>query len=374
MSKTIILADRIIAEPTSTAECGGVTTIDALQLRDWMPRSRARLRTTAVPLPHTPCIDVHNHLGRWLSDDGDWIIPDVTELLGVMDARHVAGIVNLDGMWGDELEANLDRYDRAHPGRFHTFCQVEWSTLAEPDGHSAILRQLDDSARRGARGVKIWKSVGLTVRDADGLLVSPDDDRVVAVVRRAGELGLPVLIHTADPIAFFDPLDQHNERLDELRDATDWWFGDRARYPSFDELLTAHARLVQACPDTTIIGAHVGCAAEDLDRVSALLDTAANYHVDIAGRMAELGRQPRRFAQLVTEHPDRVLFGTDVYPASDEQYRLHYRFLESADEGFEYAPGEPIPPQGRWDVAAAALDPTLLPALYRDNARRVLGI
>jgi len=131
---------------------------------------------------------------------------------------------------------------------------------------------------------------------------------------------------------------------------------------------------VLAADGTDIIGAHVGCAAEDLDRVSALMDRAPRYHADIAGRMAELGRQPRRFARLVAEHPDRVLFGTDIYPASDEQYRLHFRFLESADEGFEYAPGEPVPPQGRWAVAAAAIEAGLLPALYRGNAARVLGL
>lgn len=346
--------------------------IDDIPLRDWTPRSRARLRSTNVDHPAVPCIDIHNHLGRWLSA-GDWIIDDVDALLSVMDARHVEAIVNLDGMWGDELDANIARYDRAHPGRFHTFCQVDWSRLAQPGSADALVRQIEDSARRGARGVKVWKNLGLEVRDESGAVVRPSDPRVVAVLTRAGELGLPVLIHTADPIAFFDPLDADNERLDELRGAKDWWFGDRTRYPSFDELLDDHATLVQACPDTNFIGAHLGCAAEDLDRVEQLLDAAPNYHVDIAGRMAELGRQPRRFAALVARHPDRVLFGTDIYPATDEQYRLHYRFLESADENFEYAPDEPIPPQGRWAVSAASLAPELLTGLYRDNALRLLA-
>lgn len=351
-----------------------MTSIDDLKLREWTPKSRLRGTKTEVPAASTPCIDVHNHLGRWLSADGDWIIPDVAALLQTMDERHVESIVNLDGMWGDELDANLDRYDLAHPGRFHTFCQLDWSLLARENGDRMLLDSLEDSAQRGAHGVKIWKNLGLTVRGADDRLVAPDDPRVIAVVARAGELGLPVLIHTADPVAFFDPLDTENERLDELRGSPDWWFGDTSKHPSFDELLDAHARLVLACPGTDIIGAHVGCAAEDLDRVAALMLEAPRYHVDIAGRLAELGRQPRRFARLVAQHPDRVMFGTDIYPAEDEQYRLHFRFLESADESFEYAPGEPIPPQGRWAISAAALDPKYLPALYRDNARRVLGL
>src|SRR5690606_1151023 len=313
--------------------------IDDIPLRDWTPQSQLRAAVTDVPVPAVPCIDVHNHLGRWLTGDGGWMIDDVPALLAVMDARHVEAIVNLDGMWGDELEANLDRYDRAHPGRFHTFCQIEWSRLAEPGGLAVLLAQLEDSGRRGARGVKVWKTLGLEFRDADGTLIAPDDPRVVTLLTRAGELGMPVLIHTADPIAFFQPLNPRNERLDELRGAKDWWYGDRSVHPTFDALLDAHASLVRACPGTTFIAAHAGCAAEDLDRVERLMVVAPNYHVDIAGRLAELGRQPRRFARLVADHPDRVLFGTDIYPATDEQYRLHYRFLESADESFEYAPG-----------------------------------
>lgn len=351
-----------------------MTHIDDLRLRDWTPRSQLRASATVVDHPAVPCIDAHNHLGRWLSEDGDWIIPDVAALLRTMDDRHVELVVNLDGFSGDELEANLDRYDRAHPGRFRTFCQLDWGRLAEPSGEKALIATLEDCARRGAGGVKVWKNLGLTFRDATGRLVLPDDPRVVAVLTRAGELDLPVVIHTADPIAFFEPLDAFNERLDELRGAPDWWFGDRNRHPTFDTLLDAHAALVLACPGTTFVGVHAGCCAEDLDRVERLVDAAPNYHIDIAGRLAELGRQPRRFARFVADHPDRVLFGTDIYPITEEQYRLHFRFLESADEGFEYAPGEPIPPQGRWAVSALALDPSLLAGIYRDNARRVLNL
>ncbi len=348
--------------------------IEDLRLRDWTPSSQLRARVTRVDHPAVGCIDAHNHLGRWLSEDGDWIIPDVGDLLRMMDGCGVELIVNLDGFSGDELEANLDRYDRAHPGRFLTLCQLDWGRLAEPDGAAALIAVLEDCARRGARGVKVWKNLGLTFRDGAGGLLRPDDPGVIAVLTRAGELGLPVVIHTADPIAFFEPLDAANERLDELRGAADWWFGDRERFPSFDQLLDAHAALVLACPGTTFVGVHAGCAAEDLDRVERLVTRAPNYHIDIAGRIAELGRQPRRFARFVADHPDRVLFGTDIYPITDDQYRLHFRFLESADESFEYAPGEPIPPQGRWAISGLALDPALLAGIYRDNARRVFNL
>ncbi|MFT4210696.1 MAG: amidohydrolase family protein [Microbacterium sp.] len=344
-----------------------------LPLTQWRPVEQVRHRVTSIARAAVPAIDVHNHLGRWLSD-GEWMVPDVAELVGVMDEVGVETVVNLDGLWGDEVTANVERYDRAYPGRFLTFCHLDWSRLASPDGVQELCRSLDDSVRRGARGVKIWKTLGLGFRDADGSLISPDDQRVAAVLRHAGERGLPVLIHTADPMAFFEPLDERNERLDELLRERDWWFGDPSVHPTFDRLLDAHRALVQACPDVQFIGAHAGCAAEDLDRVERMLDACPNYTIDIGGRMAELGRQPRRFAELVGRHPDRVLFGTDIYPATTEQFRLHFRFLETDDEAFEYAPGHDIPPQGRWSIAALALDEPLLAGIYRDNARRVLGL
>jgi predicted TIM-barrel fold metal-dependent hydrolase len=238
-----------------------------------------------------------------------------------------------------------------------------------------MLREsLDDSAERGARGLKVWKSLGLAVRDARGELVLPDDDRVLRLLAHAGELGLPVLIHVADPKAFFEPLDEHNERLDELLQEKEWWFGDNSRYPTFDRLLDALATLVIATPGTRYIGAHGGCAAEDLDRVESLLDAAPNFTIDIAGRLAELGRQPRRFRELIERYPERVLFGTDIYPITSEQYELHFRFLESDDEAFEYAPESPIPPQGRWTVSGLHLSDQHLEAIYHANARRVLGL
>lgn len=349
------------------------TSLTDLRLVDWQPRSQLSASRTEVPRSAVACIDAHNHLGRWLSDGG-WTTPDVDALLALMDDHGVACVVNLDGMWGDELDANLDRYDRAHPGRFLTFCQLDWTLLAQPNGEQLLRDQLTDSASRGARGLKVWKNLGLSVRDADGAVVLPDDPRVIRTLRHAGELSLPVLIHIADPKAFFEPVDPHNERYDELLQSPDWSFADRERFPTFEHLLDALEALVLATPGTQYVGAHAGCAAEDLDRVEALLDAAPNYAIDIAGRMAELGRQPRRFRRLVEHHPDRVLFGTDAYPVSAEQLEVHFRFLESADEGFDYAPGSAVPPQGRWTVSGVDLPPDLLAAAYAGNARRVLGL
>ena len=327
---------------------------------------------TQVRRARFPAIDVHNHLGRWLSQDGSWMGPDVPHLLDVMDACGIERIVNLDGRWGEELEANLDRYDRAYPGRFSTFCHVDWGALAAGVGAEHLLAQVEDAQRRGARGLKIWKDVGLSVRDARGVLVRPDDERVNATVRRAGELGMPVLIHTADPVAFFEPVDARNERLEELVRMPEWWFGNGATHPSFTELMNALDALVSAAPDTIVIGAHVGCYAENLQWVGQMLQRHPNFRIDIAGRLAELGRQPRAFEKLVAEHPDRVLFGSDFFPPTPEGYRTLLRFLETTDEHWPYAESEDqVPPQGRWAVSGTGLDAEALEAVYRGNAERI---
>jgi predicted TIM-barrel fold metal-dependent hydrolase len=342
-----------------------------LRLRDYAPVPVVRRQGTLVTRPLVPAIDVHNHLGRWLSNGGQWVTPDASVLCDLMDEVGVASMVNLDGRWGDELAANLERYDARHPTRFVTFCHLDWTAMRHADPTGALIASLRRSRAAGARGLKVWKDLGLTVTDGQGRLVLPDDPRLADVFRAAGELDLPVLIHTADPVAFFAPLDAHNERLEELIANPSWWFGAPG-YPAFDRLMEALEAVVAAAPGTTFIGAHVGCAAEDLGFVGRMLTTYPNFHIDIAGRLGELGRQPRATRRLIVEHPDRVLFGSDSFPPSRDAFRTYWRFLETDDECFPYAPGCPVPPQGRWDIAAIGLPPEVLRQLYAGNARRVL--
>ncbi len=321
-------------------------------------------------------IDAHNHLGRWLSADDDWLVDDVGEFIGMLDHVGVDMVVNLDGRWGAELEANIARYDARHPGRFLTFCHVDWSVLSSDDDERSIVdtlsSQLAASAAAGARGVKVWKDLGLQVRGASGELVMPDDPRVAAVLQVAGELNLPVLIHTADPVAFFEPLTRANERWDELQVHPEWWFGGSGM-PSFGYLMDRLDGLLTRCPGTTFIGAHVGCWAEDLDAVGRMLGRHANWTIDIAGRLGELGRTPGDFRSLVEDFPDRVLFGTDCFPPTADDYARHRHFIETTDTGFDYS-GDPTPPQGNWTIDGAGLDARLLPGLYDNNARRILRL
>ncbi len=346
---------------------------DGIPLSEFRPRREVRLPETTVLRSTVPSVDIHNHLGRWLTDDGGWMTPDVDDLLAVLDRCNVAHVVNLDGRCDRDLVENLDRYDRAHPDRFTTFCQLDFALLAEPDATHRLVDQLRRGVAEGARGLKVWKDLGLTHRDADGELVLPDDPRVAPVFEAAGELGIPVLIHTADPIAFFAPIDATNERIDDLIVHPDWWFGGDGM-PTFDRLIDALEAVIAAHPGVAFIGAHVGGAAEDLGRVSRMLGAYPHYTVDIGERMAELGRQPRAARALVVDHPDQVLFGTDLYPIVETEYQRWFRFIETADECFAHGPDDGTVGHGRWDVSALDIPADLLPALYAGNARRILGL
>jgi predicted TIM-barrel fold metal-dependent hydrolase len=346
-----------------------------LPLGDYRPQPALRVAATRVERPAVPAIDAHNHLGRWITDwvrpGGGWMVEDVGALLALMDALDLEAIVNLDGRWGAELEANLDRYDRAHPARFLTFCHVDWGDIEEP---GRLVASLEASRDAGARGLKVWKDLGLGVRDRAGALVLPDDPRVADVWAAAGALGLPVLIHTADPLAFFAPPDAANERLEELARHPEWQFHG-PEFPSFERLLEAFEAIVAANPGTTFVGAHVACCAEDLAWVARMLDAYPNLHLDFSARIAELGRQPRAARRVFVEHADRVLFGTDAMPPQRAAYELYFRFLETADEHFAYSPDPDVPwPQGRWHISGLDLPRDVLAAIYRENARRVLGL
>jgi predicted TIM-barrel fold metal-dependent hydrolase len=349
-----------------------------LLLREYKPEPAVRLAVHEVLRSSAPVVDVHNHLGRRLdvnelvlsTDKANWLVRDVGALVAEMDEWNVRTIVNLDGDWGDSLDANLDRYDRAYPGRFATFCRLDWDECQQPGWPDRFAKSLQDSIDRGAAGLKVWKDVGLQVRDESGALVMCDDDRLAPVWEVAARAGLPVLIHIADPPPFFEPLSEENERLEQLLAHPEWHFAD-PKFPRFPVLIDALEHLVAENVDVTFIGAHVGCNAEDLAWVGRMFDAYPNFYADIAARVADLGRQPRTTRRLIMGYPTRVLFGTDAFPPKHQAYAPYYRFLETDDEYFPYSHSNP-PGSGRWTISGVYLPEDVLVNVYGGNARRII--
>lgn len=336
---------------------------DQMMLRDYAPDTMLRVPASAVPRARFPVIDVHCHL-----NDGivmrKWVDP--IHFVRIMDATNVKVAVNLTGGWGDKLTESLRSLSGNFPGRFYVFWQIDYSHLDDP---SYLIESIEQAATAGAKGVKVLKDLGLTVRDRQGKRVRIDDPRLDCVWNKAGELGMPVAIHSGDPDAFFDRMDRHNERYLELVAHPDWnYFGKGL--PGKSELLEQRNRIFARHPHTRFWGLHMANHPENLDEVTEWMDDYPNLCVDLGGRIAELGRQPRRAARFINDFQDRVLFGIDT-DQTVECYREYFRLLETEDDCFEY-PGYPW--QGAWKIYGLGLSGSVLKKLYHDNAARELGL
>lgn len=352
-----LAAAAFAAEPASD--------IRELKLRDWEPRSMLVTKTTIVERPLFPVIDIHNHLGGGKQT----LTPErVKRYLTEMNEAGVRTVVNLDGGWGDRLQETLAALDQAHPGRFVTFALLNFQGLDEDDWGQREAKRLEESFQAGARGLKIHKTLGLHYRTRDGKLLAVDDPRLDPVWEMCGKHGKPVVIHTADPAAFFTPLDRFNERWHELNANPGWlFFGDR--YPPRQQLLDQLHRVIGRHPRTTFINTHLGNNAEDLGAVAAALARYPNMYVDFDARISELGRQPYTARRFFLEHQDRILFGTDTTPRR-EAYRTYYRFLETEDEYFDCAASHHR--QGFWMIYGIHLPREVLEKIYYKNAERLL--
>ncbi len=359
-----------------------------LDLSDFQPRSMLHVEETRVERPRFPVIDVHTHLtfsDRARGGEQVKVLIAAKDALAVMDRKGIAAMVNLTGGTAEALPQTLAALDQAAPGRFLSCVEPAYDRIAEPRFAQQQADAIEVARRAGARGLKVLKTLGLYLRErvSEGPLVKVDDPRFDAAWEACAATGLPVFIHVADPEAFFLPIDRFNERWDELGHHPDWSFHGRD-FPSFRELMEARDRVFARHPKTTFVALHVGHDAENLGFVSDTLERFPNVLVELGARVGELGRQPRTARRFFERHQDRILFGSDAVPPpegestpqqvfKDELYEIYYRFLETEDEYFDYAPA-PIPPQGRWRIYGLGLPETILKKVYHDNAARLLGL
>ncbi len=330
-----------------------------------------------------PKIDVHLHVHPAVAD----------EALAILAENGIAMGLNLSGGEpGAGLEESME-IARRSDGRLQPLCNLHFSRIAQPGFAEYARRALQGCRALGAKGLKIFKSLGLGVTDATGALVAIDDPRLDVVFDTAGALGLPVLIHSADPKAFFEPNTPANERYEELRVHPSWSFYGTAPngqpWPSWETLLQQLETRIARHPHTTFIGAHFGNAAEEPDRVARMLKAYPNYYIDTAARVPELGRHPaERMRRFFVRFQDRVLFGSDlaVFPdgltlgSGGEQpgtrpearvfFERHWAYFETNRKHMPH----PTPIQGHWTIDGIGLPREVLEKLYFRNAERVFGL
>jgi predicted TIM-barrel fold metal-dependent hydrolase len=327
-----------------------------LRLGDFQPVSELRTPEHNIELPRFPVIDYHNHL--------DSLEP--SDVLRIMDVCGIEKIINITMRTGETALRIMDRYRQASP-RFHSIGWMDWHDVESDSFIQRTLERLEQMVEHGACGIKFWKDFGLTLTDANGKLIRIDDERYVPIFDKAAELGLAVMFHTADPAAFFRPIDRYNERYEELASHPDWAFSGVPveKWSLLEQRNTVFGRH----PKTTFVGAHVGESPEDLAFVQRMLEQYPNVMIDMSARTPELGRQPYTARKFFLQFADRILFGTDLLPEIS-MYRLHYRFLETADEYFEYP--SHASRQGRWNIYGLFLPDEVLRKVYRENALKLL--
>jgi len=305
-----------------------------------------------------PFIDVHNHQFQMPA-------MDLGKLITEMDKMNMKVMVNLSGQSGDQIKKSVANIKGNYPNRFIVFANIDFKNVGEKNWSENAARQLEEDVKNGANGLKIYKSLGFSVKDIKGNRVTVDDPRLDLIWAKAGELKIPVLIHTADPASFWHQMDSTNERWLELATHPRRKRADDDPAP-FDTLIAEQHRMFKKHPATTFIAAHFGWYPNDLAKLGRLLDEMPNVMVEFGAIIAELGRQPRMANQFFTRYQDRILFGKDSWVP--DEYPTYFRVLESTDEYFPYHKKY----HAFWPMYGIGLSDIVLKKIYYKNALRII--
>ena len=335
--------------------------LEGMTIEEYEPVSTLRVPGFGVPSSKYPFVDVHGH---WFRAAG-FSAGQVDTLVAQFDSLNLAVSVNLSGGAGDRLQQGIANTEGRYPSRFVTFANVTFDSVGAPGWTEKAVAQLASDFDGGARGLKIYKNLGMDVRDVNGNRVAVDDPRLDPIWALCGERGMPVLIHTADPAMFWQPRNMHNERGLELR-LRPQRYRPADQFPPFDTIMGEQHALFANHPETTFIAAHLGWLGSDLDQLGELLDANPNVYTEIGAVVQELGRQPRHAAAWLTRYKDRVLFGKDFY--NPVEFHTYFRVLETDHEYFPYYRKY----HAFWRLYGLALPNDVLRAIYYGNALKII--
>ena len=332
--------------------------LNLMDVEEYDPISTLKVKETILTKAKYPFIDVHSH---------QWFMPvqNLENLVTEMNDLNMGVMVNLSGFRGKPLEWSLENVDENFSNRFAVFININFEELDDEGWPENALRMLEEGVKSGVRGLKVYKGLGLTDRDSEGKRIAVNDPRLDPIWAKCGDLGIPILIHSGEPVSFWEPKDKYNERWLELKQKPGR-YRDPSKYPSFKEIIGEQHDVFQKHPNTTFINAHLGWFGNDLERLGKLLDQYPNVYTEIGAVLAELGRQPRTARQFMIDYQDRILFGKDTY--KKEEYYTYFRVLETEDEYFDYYRKR----HAHWKMYGLNLPDTVLQKLYYKNALNVI--
>lgn len=369
--------DNIILKPSEFSKIPGLLLGRDILLRDYQPTPILVVEHKQVKKAKYPIIDVHFHMASSFATEEDRKALEADALVKTMDLLGIKTIINLDG-GGRDFEGMLNRYQRKYPDRFINFYPIWFPPQIVSDEFlSSRPGVLEEAVKIGARGLKLWKYLGLKTRDSSGKVIPVDDTRLDPLWSKAAELEIPVLWHMGDPAPFFEPVNRFNERYDEVSRFPDWSYYS-PRFPSREALLKQRENVFRNHPETIFIGAHMGCDAENLGYIAYLLDTFPNYYVEFSSMLPDLGRQPNTTREFFIKYQDRILFGSDGGANFGQNgwtverfYQAHFEFLETDNDYIEY-PMQGAVNQGRWRIYGISLPDEVLEKIYYKNAEKIL--
>ena len=306
----------------------------------------------------------------------------IDRCLRVMDENHIHYGMNI-GIGGEGFEEFQKTYQpfRDRLGMMYAYDWSQWQGNA--NFIKAAPDMLEAAVEKGAHGVKIWKDLGLTVKDPAGKLVPIDDERLFPIWERANSLPCIVAFHTVDPVAFFEPWNPENERWEELELHPDWSFADRSIYPAREAVLEQRNNVIRLFPNLKFQCVHGANYSENLNAVDAWMEEMPNMYVDTSARLGEFGRHSAKEGHAFFEkHRDRLMFGTDrvfgvagdvqgagptkMFTSEEDQvfYNKHWTYFQTNETQFDH----PTPIQGNWKIDGIGLSEATLRKLYWENA------
>lgn len=336
-----------------------------MSFEDYNPPSSLVVEGEVVKKAKFPFIDVHSHL--W-----DMPVKDLDKLVSEMDEINMGFIVNLSGSgFGPQaakdlyFDKSIKNIEENHPKRVGLFLNVDFESINDANYAETQVAIIRDAVAKGAIGLKVYKSLGLRNKDSNGQRIKVDDKRIGPIWEVCGELGIPVLIHSADPFQFWQDKDDQNERWFELKEKPGRYYGDSNFIPPFEEIINEQHTIFKRHPNTTFINAHLGWMGNDLDELGKHLDEFPNVMTEFGAVIAELGRQPKTARDFFIKYQDRILFGKDSY--NKEEFYTYFRVLESDDEYFNYFRKR----HAFWKMYGLNLPDGVLKKIYHENALKL---
>ena len=339
-----------------------------MDIGEYSPKSTLVVNENKVYKSKFPFIDVHSH--HW-----DMPIQDLSKLVSEMDSLNMAYLINLSGsglatffgkqdLMEKNLTSSIKNVKENFPKRFGVFFNINFNRIDDEDfkGNTTLL--INDAVKQGAIGLKVYKNLGLNLRDSKGKRVPVDDERLSFIWEECAKLNIPVLIHSGEPKAFFDPIDKFNERWLHAREKPNS-FRSSDQYPPFEQVMLEQYNMFRKHPKTMFINAHFGWYANDLNKLSKILDELKNVNVEFGAVINELGRQPRAAKNFFIKYQDRILFGKDIY--KKDEYYIYFRVLETSDEYIQYYRKR----HGLWRLYGMGLPDVVLKKIYHENALKM---